>query len=415
MSFRKRGIVVPQAGPGPGSPNPLGRPNPIPGSTAAAAIPKHPPGTRPSPLDGRLTTSTGTRSLDALLAGHAGLALGTSLLIEESGTTDFAGSLLKYYVAEGVVQKHTIHVLGMPEGWGRELPGLGSGDDGSKGKKVKVGEEKMNIAWRYERLGEFGATIGGGARERNFPQSTPTSSSEPAIFCHDFDLSKRLILPSPSNIHFIPLSAQPTLTFIDSSPSLSPFTKFIHHLTTNLQNSPPTTIHRLAIPNLFSPALYPSHTSNPTHILPFLHTLRALLRKYPTRLALLITLPLPLSPRSTGLTRWIELLSDGVLELSPFPSSAIVAKPAAASTVSEEPPQGMVNIHRLPVVHEKGGGGGGGSGMGDDLSFSLSRRRGMVIRPYSLPPVKGDGEAKEEEGRGLEVGGRRVRKGDIEF
>lgn len=165
MSFRKRGIVIPQAGAGGRTPTPLAGPNS--NLTSTPAIPKQtqpPPGTRPSPLDGRLTTSTGTRSLDALLAGHSGLALGTSLLIEESGTTDFAGSLLKYYVAEGVVQKHTIHVLGIPEGWGRELPGLGSGDDGSKGKKVKVDEEKMKIAWRYERLGEFGATIGGGAR-----------------------------------------------------------------------------------------------------------------------------------------------------------------------------------------------------------------------------------------------------------
>ena len=47
-------------------------------------------------------TSTGTASLDGLLGGHSGLALGNSLLIEESGTTDFAGALLKYYAAEGI-------------------------------------------------------------------------------------------------------------------------------------------------------------------------------------------------------------------------------------------------------------------------------------------------------------------------
>lgn len=120
------------------------------------------PGTRPSPLDGRLTTSTGTRSLDSILAGHSGLAIGTSLLIEESGTTDFGGTLLKYYVAEGVVQKHVVHVLGVPEGWGRELPGLGADDDDSRRTKKKGGDEdKMKIAWRYERLGEFGASVGG--------------------------------------------------------------------------------------------------------------------------------------------------------------------------------------------------------------------------------------------------------------
>lgn len=68
------------------------------------------------------------------------------------------------------------------ERWGRDLPGLaagaprtqlgkqGDGDDGSGGgegvKKEQAGgekkKEKMKIAWRYERLGEFGGGSGGG-------------------------------------------------------------------------------------------------------------------------------------------------------------------------------------------------------------------------------------------------------------
>lgn len=117
------------------------------------------PGVRPSPLDGRLTTSTGTRSLDTLLAGHAGLAMGTSVLIEESGTTDFGAALLRYYAAEGVVQGHNVHVLGMNEAWGRELPGL-SMESSVKKEVTRSSEERMKIAWRYERLGEFGGSRG---------------------------------------------------------------------------------------------------------------------------------------------------------------------------------------------------------------------------------------------------------------
>ncbi len=119
-------------------------------------------GVRPSPLDGRLTTSTGTRSLDGLLAGHVGLALGTSLLVEESGTTDFGGSLLRYYASEGVVQGHQVHVLGMDEGWGRELPGVSEVGVASGKNASNDVAERMKIAWRYERLGEFGT----GARGR---------------------------------------------------------------------------------------------------------------------------------------------------------------------------------------------------------------------------------------------------------
>ena len=122
-------------------------------------------GIRPSPLDGRPTTSTGTQTLDDLLAGHAGLPLGHSILVEENGTTDFAGALLRYYAAEGVVQGHHVHVVGMPEHWGSELPGL-VGDEGSRKMPDRQVEdsasEKMKIAWRYERLGDFGSSSRGG-------------------------------------------------------------------------------------------------------------------------------------------------------------------------------------------------------------------------------------------------------------
>jgi elongator complex protein 4 len=153
MSFRKRNVAINQ----PGSPSA----NPQPTTTTETTAPI--PGIRPSPLDGRPTTSTGIRSLDSILAGHAGLALGTSLLLEENGTTDFGGTLLKYYAAEGILQEHHIHILGMHQGWGRELPGQGAAEKSSSVKKdAESKDDKMKIAWRYERLGEFGAAARGG-------------------------------------------------------------------------------------------------------------------------------------------------------------------------------------------------------------------------------------------------------------
>ena len=67
------------------------------------------------------------------------------------------------------MQGHRVLVVGVGEGWGRELPGLM--DTGSKGEKEEQGGrggdggEKMKIAWRYERLGEF-RTGGGTAGSR---------------------------------------------------------------------------------------------------------------------------------------------------------------------------------------------------------------------------------------------------------
>lgn len=150
MSFRKRNVGL--SGPS----------SDLLHSPSAATPPRASiPGVRPSPLDGRPTTSTGTQTLDDLLAGHAGLAIGNSLMIEENGTTDFAGALLRFYAAEGIVQGHKVHVVGFGEQWGKELPGLTGAIDGEKETKSDVDKEKMKIAWRYERLGEHGAGTAG--------------------------------------------------------------------------------------------------------------------------------------------------------------------------------------------------------------------------------------------------------------
>jgi len=86
------------------------------------------------------------------------LAYRLALLIEENGTTDYAGALLRYFAAEGLVQGHHVHVLGMPEQWGRELPGLVGTAETEQGRSV--GNDKMKIAWRYERLGQAGVGAG---------------------------------------------------------------------------------------------------------------------------------------------------------------------------------------------------------------------------------------------------------------
>ena len=87
------------------------------------------------------------------------------MLIEENGTTDFGGALLRYYAAEGAVQGHQIHVFGMSDAWGRELPGLAGGVEKKGIPGNGESSDKMKIAWRYERLGEFGA----GARGARSP------------------------------------------------------------------------------------------------------------------------------------------------------------------------------------------------------------------------------------------------------
>ena len=108
-------------------------------------------GVRISPLTSHPTISTGTSSLDKLLGLGAGLALGTSLLIEEEGTTDFASALLRCFAAEGILQNQKVFVV-VPDGWAKQLPGVVE----ERGSTSAGESERMKIAWRYENVGAHG-------------------------------------------------------------------------------------------------------------------------------------------------------------------------------------------------------------------------------------------------------------------
>ena len=122
-------------------------------------------------------------------------------------------------------------------------------------------------------------------------------------------------------------------------------------------------------------------------------------------------MPLPLSPRITGLTRWIELLHDGVIELSPFPHSAegLASTSKSKDGSGEEPPQGLLKIHRLPVLADRGTGVRPAE---DDWAFTLSRRR-LMVKEWRLGPVDDDGGGAEH-GEGGGSAGEGSKKG-MEF
>ncbi|KAK0934998.1 Elongator subunit elp4 [Friedmanniomyces endolithicus] len=372
MAFRKRNVVV-----GRGPPSEPGS-NSSPAETAT--------GVRPSPLTSHSVTSTGTPSLDDILGGHSGLPLGSSLLIEESGTTDFAGALLRFYAAEGVCHGHIVHIVGLGDAWVRGLPGIAE-EKGSRRKAASADvDEKMKIAWRYERLGQAG--------ERALPDRSISSQEtqiQQAPFSHSFDLSKRLVIPTDAKINSIPIK-----------PTQKPFDGILSSLTHSLNSTPSHSVHRLVIPSILSPVIWPADASRPEHFLRFLHSLRVLLVQYSTRLTAMITLPLELFPRSSGSIRWAELICDGVLELTPFPHLMDASNSPAESGGArgiEEQPQGMLKVHKLPINTERGeGGAGAGNSIGADLAFTVSRRK-FLIQPFSLPPVEGDQEAQKDAGK----------------
>ena len=230
------------------------------------------------------------------------------------------------------------------------------------------------------------------------PSADPDAANkQPPAFCHAFDLTKRLTHPSITNLSFIPVKPSRD----------SPFVPILKQLQTAIESATPSTIHRIVIPSLLNPTMYPPQACTPEYVLQFLHSLKALMSTHASRVTAMINLPLSLFPRSTGLVRWIELLSDGVIELCPFPHSADALATSGAATSQEEPPHGMLKTHRLPVLHERGGGSD--QNIGQDWAFTLSRRR-LDIKPFSLPPAEGDKEAQE-----APAPGGMPKKSDLEF
>ena len=209
------------------------------------------------------------------------------------------------------------------------------------------------------------------------------SADDLPIFCHSFDLRNRLVMePSRMPIHLS----------VDIDPQGSPFQSAIERLSALLVASKTSEIYRVIIPTLLSPAIYPPNAIETHHVLQFLHALRGLLQCYPLQLTAMITLPLALFPRDLALTCCMELLSNGVMELTPFPHSVAVPETSVPGESQEEPPHGMVKMHKLPVYHDTGSGSG--VGLDDEYVFTLTRRQ-FAIKRFSLPPLEGDSQAQQ--------------------
>ncbi len=383
------------------------------GAAAASPLAQAPPlgpGTRPSPFDGRPITSTGTASLDPLLAGYGGLVLGHSLLVEEQGTTDFASVLLRAYAAEGLVQGHHVHVLGVGPGWRTELPGLAS-PASSSGRQANDASDapagKMKIAWRYEALAarpapspQLRSTAPGAV-----PAAPSSSSPAPTTFCHAFDLTKRLAAADiRGTLHASPLPS-PLRPSPAPEHAHSPLRAFLRSVRASLDATPASAIHRVVLPSFLAPTLYAMDGWSFSYILRLLHGLRSLLRMHARRLTVAISLSTSLYGRRTNPYVWhLEQLCDNIVELVPLPpgppSAAApggttgnnISSPSADRPDKADKMQGWFKVHKLQIYSEIGGAGASSQGhaLRENLCFSVSSSRGLVIMPYSLPPVDDD-------------------------
>ncbi|EGV65635.1 Elongator subunit elp4 [Yamadazyma tenuis] len=391
MSFRKRSEVINGTPRTPAVPGRAGGPSPIPGRTPTPGVPGRIPSTvpgrgplpgrsqkakppgpqksdetvspepelsnigiRPSVITSQPTISTGTADLDKILA-HQGLPLGASLLIEESGTTDFGSILLRCFAAQGILhnrvdeaKKSNAHVIvvGLSHEWAKDLPGMYKGSSKDKKKAlIKSEENKINvsnmsqssntqerdlkIAWRYG--------LNKKVQDENLSEVNEN-------YNHQFDITERLRpVPSANEMTFIQLSTD--------------YKKLVSTISATIEQQikaySSKTI-RLVIPNLLIPSIYPPSLSQSTFMIPFFHSLRSLLRQYPNHLSMAVSLPVDLYPRSSHLITTLENLVDSVIHLQPFNQAMSQLIERAYKNEPGKIQHGLVNILKLPVLAERG-------------------------------------------------------------
>lgn len=325
------------------------------------AVVKH-PGVRPSSITSQATVSTGSADLDKIL-GHQGLPLGSSFLIEENGTTDFASVLMKSFASQGIVHNRLdpkssnthIIVLSSNNNWGKELPGVckGSSRDIKKNRiienekkvsvqnlldnvekptpraKAEAKDNDLRIAWRY---GLNDAT--------KKQQATNLDNDTYKDYNNQFDITSRLI-PSPNATE---------ITYITLGPSFKPIIKQIESTIQKHKSK----IIRLVIPSFLNPSMYPPPLTTSQESLQFMHSLRSLTRKYSKNLVIGMSIATDLFARETSLMKNMEILSDAVFILEPFNQDMLKILEKAYQNQPTKVQHGLVHVFKVPHLSERG-------------------------------------------------------------
>lgn len=340
-------------------------------------------GTRPSVRNGQLLVSTGLPALDQLLGG--GLAVGTLLLIEEDKYNIYAPLVFKYFLAEGIINGHTLLVASAKENPAnilQELPAPLLDDNGKKeledvhSAKPPEPDVNMKIAWRYQLQPKV--------------EVGPVSLSR---FGHYYDVSKRipqeLLESSKWHGFFLPEHIPPGLKgetcFL--SCGYMKLLQFIQNsiYTEGFDGANPQkkqkNILRIGIQNLGSPLwgddiCCKENCDNSQRLTKFLYVLRGLLRS--SLSACIITMPAHLVQNKSITTR-VRNLSDTVVGLESFIGSERETNPLYKDY------HGLIHIRKIPRLNNLT------CDESDvkDLAFKLKRKL-FTIERLHLPPDLSD-------------------------
>lgn len=340
------------------------------------------PAVKPSLVTSQPIVSTGCADLDKIMV-HLGLPLSNTMIIEESGTTDFSLVLLRAFASQGIIHNRLktadqatasthVVVVGAPAAWARDLPGeyKGSSKEQKKAQIAQVSaevsvanmaEKDLKIAWRY------------GLQKNPADKSEETENDDQlsALYLSQFDITLRLTPGAgPQDITFVPLS--PLYTTVAEQ-----VRKIVQKHVSNNE------LVRIVVPGLLNPSMYPPLCCTPAYIIPLIHSLKAIVSSTP--LVLMASIALDLFPRESLITHLVESIMDSVIHLQPFNAAMVALLERAYKNEPAKVQQGLVNILKLPVLSARGmmvvANG--------EYAFKNGRKR-FAIEEWGIPVEDGD-------------------------
>ncbi|KAL1951653.1 hypothetical protein VTO73DRAFT_802 [Trametes versicolor] len=360
--------------------------------------PPLPAGTRTSPgSTATVITSTGIPSLDDILGG--GLPLSCSLLVlAPDAHTAYGELVVKYAAAQGLASGQRVCVvdpradsflaecLWMP-GSNAPMPtssvtAPSTVADDEDDERASEHDTKIKIAWRYEQMKQFQTTV-------------PSSSQSTDDYCRTFDLTCRMpeaiVDAARSDGRFLDVSPEED-TPKEARRSCRTVIRRLTEMLAQRDAEIEPLATRICIPALGS---YEWGDLTPQDICYFLHSLRALLRRYPRACASVCLAP-HLCQEAYGGPGWVQKLgwlTDAAVTLAAFSSN-----PSLTAMFSSH--HGLVHIHTLPSPHtllppsDKFSTLRGLSSSGENnLAFKCMRKR-LIFETLHLDVEGGVGERR---------------------
>lgn len=331
------------------------------------------PGTKPSTHNAQLFISTGIPSLDHVIGG--GLPIGSIFLIEEDKYGNYANTMLKYFIAEGIVVSHDNFIASRGTKTGQllsEIPEVASDTP----KEVKNNDkDEMKIAWRYQNLKIIDTSPSGGHK-----------------FGHFFDLTKfmdrkkidetRVTEWNGENLRFKSTGFKKR-EYVDLLKSIE---ETISNGQFYVSNCPERrNILRITIRSLGS-WLWMCDDAEETRsdLFKFIYCFRALLRNSYAVAA--ITFPGHLYSDKDAVIERLEHLSDTVVKLESFAGSD------KETNVVFKDYHGLLHIKKLSAFNTLVSH----CPHSTDLAFKL-RRKKFLIEVLHIPPELGDTAEREQD------------------